>query len=97
MSEYLKDPRANTFEGWIAALTIFSKYNKSGLQGRMDTASEHDILYLSTVPAPTSARHDEDEGETVCEWDEAVKEDVQILTRLGFHWTTEADCWAKFT
>lgn len=93
---YLKDPRANTYEGWIAALTIFAKYEEKGLQARMDKAAEHDILYLPSKPEPKSAEHKD--GDTVLTWNsEQEREDGESLERLGFHWCRDVDCWAKFT
>lgn len=89
---YLKDPRANTFEGWIAALTILAKYN-GGLQGNLSTGSEHDILWLSDKPEPLSV----DEEEETEEWADDVKADAEVLNALGFHWDSEVDGWAKFT
>jgi hypothetical protein len=94
--DYLSDPRANTFEGWIAALAIFSKYHDKGMQGHLSTGSEHDILYLSDKPAPLSVDEDDD-GEAVEEWAEETKADADMLNALGFHWDDEVDCWAKFT
>lgn len=93
---YLKDPRANTYGGWIAALEILAKYD-GGLERHMSTWSEHDILYLHGGPEPKSFRYDEENSETVCEWDHDTAPDVETLERLGFHWDSDVECWAKFT
>lgn len=95
MENYLKDPRANTFEGWIAALTIFAKYSEKGTASRMDTASEHDILYLPSEPCPTGFR--EEDNEPISWSNDEQKADAETLHALGFHWSTDVDCWAKFT
>lgn len=92
---YLKDPRANTFEGWMIALSIFAKYNEKGVAGRLETASEHDILYLPSKPEPLSAEDEDGDGE--CTWPDETKADAELLDALGFHWDTDVDCWAKFT
>ena len=42
---YLKDPRANTIDGWIAALEIFAKYVDRAKYHYM--SAEHDILYIA--------------------------------------------------
>ena len=90
--KYLKDPRANTFEGWIAAFQIFAKYQPEGLQSNLDTASEHDILYLCTKPEPIGK---DEEGEYMFAAEH--EQDAEELDQLGFHWDSQGDCWSKFT
>jgi hypothetical protein len=94
-SGYLKDPLAGTIQGWMIALSIFAKYNEKGVNARLETAAEHDILYLPSKPEPKSSRLED--GDYVNEWDEAVKADAEKLDGLGFHWDGSVDCWAKFT
>lgn len=88
---YLKDPRARTIEGWIAALQIFSKY-VGGLQAYLPVCAEHDILFLPAFP-PAIGRTGGDEYQFAPEHEE----DAKTLRGLGFHWSSEGDCWAKFT
>jgi hypothetical protein len=92
---YLKDPRANSLEGWIAAFQIFGKYKIGGLSGYHYMAAEHDIFYVADKPAPLS--YEVVDGDSVCEWEPAAKDDAEALERLGFHWNSECDSWAKFT
>lgn len=93
---YLKDLRANTYEGWIAALSIFAKYEDKGITARMQTAAEHDVLYLASEPTPNTAELQD--GDSVLTWgSERERQDGETLERLGFHWDTDVDCWAKFT
>lgn len=97
MAGYLKDPRANTFEGWIEAMKIFAKYAKNGLKSRVDTAGEHDIFYLPSEPKPDDVARTPD-GEVFLYWeDESKRTDADILDGLGYHWDTDVDCWAKYT
>lgn len=89
---YLKDPRANTIEGWIAALQIFAKYRPKGLQDRLETHAEHDILFVCDKPEPVDQ---DEEGEPA--FAPEHQEDAAALDGLGFHWDSDGDCWSKFT
>lgn len=59
---YLKDPRADTFEGWAAALAIFQKYEPKGPQARFMCDAQHDILYCPAKPDP---KVDEEDAKTL--------------------------------
>lgn len=93
IDNYPKDPRADTFAGWQAALAIFAKYQTKGLEDRLDTAAEHDCLYLPAKPEPLRDRNDKDEWV----WPKETEADAHELRGLGFHWASDCGCWAKFT
>jgi hypothetical protein len=96
MSEnYLKDPRANSVAGWIAALEIFERHKSDKRGWRPVNGAEHDIIYMTDTPTPL--RTTRGYGETICEWSDETKADAEQLEALGFHWSSEDDCWAKFT
>lgn len=95
MADLPNDPRAYTYEGWILALNIFSKYSEEGLQGYYDLAADHDILYMGDKPEPLSVGEDED-GDACYEWAEADKKDAETLLSLGFFYDEEQGCWACF-
>lgn len=81
---YLKDPLANTIQGWMVALGIFAKYSERGVAERLETSAQHDILYLPSKPDPGAAELTE-------------IADARQLRGLGFHWCSDVDCWGKFT
>jgi hypothetical protein len=101
-----KDPRSNTFEGWIAALTILAKYQKKGLQERLFAGADHDVVWFTDKPAPKETEYtqeqldaneppaNDDEENPI--WPDETKADAAALIGLGFHWDTELNCWAKF-
>ncbi len=90
---YLKDPRANTVEGWIAALQLLAKYSGGG-KFRPIGGAEHDVIFMSGGPEPLT--HKQMSGETVCTWAEEDAENANTLEGLGFHYSNEDDCWCKF-
>lgn len=68
-TEYLKDPRAKTIEGFIVALQIFAKYAEKGLQQSYVFDAHHDVLgvYFDTERIPEDS------------------EDGLLLRQLGWH------------
>lgn len=96
-----KDPRAQTIAGWIAALEIFAKYAKDGLQTHLDTGADHDILWLQDEPKPLEVEDDaeihlDEDGVEVQVWPPHSAEDAAMLDALAFHWDTDNESWAKF-
>lgn len=55
---YMKDPRAKSAEGFIAALQIFAKYWPKGMSNSFFMGAEHDILYIYDSDIP----EDSDDG-----------------------------------
>jgi hypothetical protein len=96
---YLTDPRANTWEGWKAAFDIFARHHKPmSSRAKPDAvhfSAEHDILFISKYPSPLSTKRGD--GHLIGEWADDTKADAMQLEALGFHWSSEGDCWAKFT
>ncbi len=78
---YMKDARAKSVEGLIAALAIFAKYLKKGQKEKFFTGASHDVLYfyvdLEKLPEDS--------------------EDGRILVGLGFHADEDSENWAYFT
>lgn len=67
--DYMKDPRAKTVEGFIAGLTILSKYMKGGMKESYFCTAEHDefFVFVELDELPEDS------------------EDGIALQRLGFH------------
>lgn len=98
MSNYLSDPRRLTFEGEIAALHIFAKYDPKGLQGHFDVEHRHDIGYgpCKPAPMPDAPDLDNEEDDECLRWSSATREDAKTLSALGWHWDSDSECWAQF-
>lgn len=43
---YMKDPRAHTFEAWVEMNLIFQKHNSEADNPDPITAAEHDVIYI---------------------------------------------------
>lgn len=71
MSEdnYMKDPRAQTVDGFVEGLKILSQYMKDGMSQSYFCGGEHDIIHIFV-------------GLDECEPDSI---NGQILRSLGFH------------
>lgn len=78
---YMKDPRAKTFEGFVTAIEILAKYAEKGMQESFAFEAEHDIIYshvsLEQVP------EDSDDG--------------KLLNALGWHAEHSIAVWAYYT
>ena len=66
----------------IGGLQALAKY---GDDGSVDFSAEHDIIYAG----PVGHRVDVTETEPA--------ELAAEMDRLGWHWSSEGDCWALFT
>jgi hypothetical protein len=62
-------------------IEALSILSKYGTDGEFPTHCEHDVLLTAGM--------DIKEGEVSAE-------DAKRLDALGFHWSTEYDCWASF-
>ena len=80
-SLYLSDPRSKSVEGMIIGLNILAKYMKDGLRQKWCCQAEHDIITFNV------------EEDKLAE-DTA---DGRALIALGFHLSSDLECWAYFT
>lgn len=80
---YMTDPRSKSIEGFIAGLTILSKYMKGGLREKYAFGGEHDIIHIW--------------GDVTLEIVPPDSEDGLALSALGFHPEEDLDQWAYYT
>lgn len=48
--DYMADPRAKSYEGFIVALNIFANHAKDGLKRKWPFSAEHEVLYCHDGP-----------------------------------------------
>ena len=78
---YMSAPESKTIKGFKEALDIVARHHKGGENAKCFTYAEHDIIYFEL--SLEDVPEDSEEGKR--------------LDALGFHASTEFDCWAYFT